>query len=245
VPGPQTLREIKFAILSTLRRMDPVYTRLRHYHITSIVGGQTPGYVERELRIEFEPAQRDLAYLAMEELKRSGHIERTYHSGTDPEGWVRMSQKGYDALETRMLDALDEALHVLSPALADKRQEAWAALKEGRRGDAANAGFELFSRALKHAAPDDVVRARPDFKPDTDANASGGVTRAQRARHLLEQLGQTDEERADAAASEVVAVSKILGEMKHRLGEEISHDEAENALELMEMALRRVLVGYD
>lgn len=203
------------------------------------------GPLEESLGKTFSPEQRAMADRAFEELKADAFICPTYGDLAAPEDWVLITDRGRQAIESDMLDALDGALAEISRALIDVRAGAWQAITSGRADairQAAHSGRELIEQTLKEGAPDNSVRSEPSFLPDR--GSSSGVTRRHRIRFLMRkfrgEVSDSDLAVAEAAMDLVLAVDARLQAASHARTEP-SRADVTDALQAAELALRHVL----
>lgn len=199
-----------------------------------------PGNLELFLGEKFDAERRAAFERVFDALRKAGYLHSDLGDLADPGGWVELSKKGKRAVERRALDALDEELVALSPRLAEIRDGAWAALgseEPDSLRQAADAGFELVSQALKAAVTDDAVKACTWYEPHP--TAANGVTRDHRARLIMEnRFGAADVEACEALG----AIVRRLGKLKHPRSL-LHRGEVEVALELAELALQSILVA--
>src|SRR5207302_6801679 len=113
------IRGLEFEILSALASTAKA-------HKFALIGrGSDIGDLERRLGFAFDPENREAADVAFQELRAAGLIRCTYSDLIDPESWVAITDSGRVALARRCLDALDEALVMISPTLVEFRDGAW------------------------------------------------------------------------------------------------------------------------
>jgi Predicted pPIWI-associating nuclease len=205
------------------------------------------GDLERALGASFSDVERNVAYRAFEDLKRTSHIRPTYTDLVDPENWVIATEAGRWAVETGALDALDETLLKIAPHLVKLRRGAWAALNHGESHSleqAAHSARELIDQVLKIGAPDEEVKGWPGYSPDT--TSSSGVTRRMRLRFLTERYGgdlsETELKVSEKAADFVLAVDEKLKALAHSRIEP-GQEEVESAITSAEIALKSVLTS--
>jgi len=196
------------------------------------------GSVENLLGRELSAEERGQFGRAFEELKRADLIRPDYGDLSDPENWVDITELGRRALAGQVIDEVDEMLQRIDGHLLEIREGAWARL-ESETADslrqAADAMRELIDQTL-HFCVDDVNVVRASwFKPDP--SSKNGVTRAHRARLLMElRTGQYCEASCDLLA----AATRRLGKFKHSHAA-LDHRDVENAVRSAELSLAAVL----
>ncbi|MBI3053953.1 MAG: hypothetical protein HYY77_07920 [Betaproteobacteria bacterium] len=206
-----------------------------------------PGALEHRLKCAFSPADRALAYRALETLRSDGLISPTLDDLVDPESWVQITERGRLALQRRALDALDEKLQAIDPHLVTIREGAWSAVTSSEPDalrQAAHSGRELIDQVLKQAAPDQRVKQQSWYSPDSSSKS--GVTRKQRLRYIM-QTYRTDESESNLRVAEkacefVLAIDQKLQGLAHGRAPPLQSD-VQDAMAGAEIALRRVLVS--
>lgn len=230
----QSERELKFAILSFLGERGP------RKKWNTLGRSNQPGDLELREGVRFDHQARGRADRAWEMLKRADLIRPEYADAYDPDGDAGLTASGRAALERHALDDLDEGLAAIGPRLVAIRDEAWSTLERGGPeafGQAANSMCEVIDQALHLLAPDEEVKARPDFQPDSSSRT--GVTRMHRALFAMEKLlGAHDLDACHALRS----AHKRLEALKHAHSPTVALV-TERALVAAEDALRQVLLG--
>jgi len=236
---PLDIRTLKFAILEVL-------SKTNHQHKINIIGRPyQKGDLESVLGRIFSSEQRALAGKAVAELTSSGHIVPTYSDLVDPENWLKITEKGKKALELQSLDDLDQALRQLDPAFVDLRYAILSALVSNESEPirhAAHSARELLRQVLDKLAPEDEIRANPNFTPSKDSKT--GITRKMRVRHAMEKLGNQSDSDAELVAnlSEQIDIlyNKLSAEAHRNVGEQ--HKDITDVVNITESALKRLLV---
>lgn len=235
----------------TLRSMEMTILKLlsdgKQQHKTNLIGRPYQrGPMEERLRTTFDAEARQLADRAFEALKGKSFIRPTYGDLVNPELWVEITSAGRDALERGALDALDSALVRIRPHLAEVRAGAWEAVHSGRSDSlrqAAHSGRELIDQVLKEGAPDDQVKAQPNFI--ANSSSSTGVTRKHRLKFLMKKFKGSESASALTIAEEaydlVIAVDDRLKGASHSRDVPPKQDIVD-ALNTAEVALRALLV---
>ncbi|MBI3779833.1 MAG: hypothetical protein HY278_02050 [candidate division NC10 bacterium] len=235
-----TVRSLKFAIMEAL-------ASTRKSHKFNLIGrASLQGDLERRLRTVFEPAHREMADIAFQELKSASLIRSTYDDLIDPDSWVEITEAGRIALARRSLDALDEALAKISPTLVELRDGAWSAVASGRPDSlrqASHSARELIDQTLKEGVPDGAVRHMPGFIDDP--NSRTGITRRHRLRYLIgvhqDAVSESDLKVAEEACDLVLAADARLTALAHsRTAPTVS--DVKDSLQAAEIALRRLLL---
>ena len=184
--------------------------------------GRPPAKGELELArgMDMDAAERNLAYVAFDDLRRSDYIRPTYTDLVSPEDWVVATETGREALRTGAFDSLDQALRMIAPHLLSLRRGAWAALHSGTPHSleqAAHSARELIDQVMKIGAPDEEVKARPDYV--ADPASSSGVTRRMRLRFLVAKFGgdlsESDLKVAEGASDFVLAIAGKVMALAH------------------------------
>ncbi len=239
-----SLFDLKLEILRVIAQSSP--KAVNKYNLL----GRPPAKGELELALgtTMGAAERNRAYEAFEELKKTGHIRPTYTDLNDPENWVIATEAGRRALKTGALDALDDTLCKIAPHLLKLRRGAWAGLNSGEPHSleqAAHSARELIDQVLKIGAPDDDVRRQPWYSPD--ATSASGITRRMRLRFLVEkyagELSETELRVAEKASDFVLAVDEKLKALAHSRVEPDA-EEVEAAITSAEIALKSVLTSF-
>lgn len=238
--GPNP-RALKFAILEFLAKEKKPQNRY------NMIGRpHQSGSLEYHLATEFDSRNRALAGRAFDELQRDGLLEPTYADLASPGDWLQITQSGQAALDRRALDDLDGALHVIDPHLVEIREGAWAAAWSAQPDalrQAAHSGRELIDQTLKALAPDDAVKASPDFRPDPSAR--NGITRRHRISYAMHNrkgvFSESDAKIADKACDLVLAIDDKLMAFAHGRSQPLQRD-IDDALQAAEIALRRVVL---
>src|SRR5262245_2708443 len=69
-----------------------------------------PGNLEHSLGEKFDPERRAAFERVFDSLKKAGFLYSDLGDLSDPGNWVELSGKGRGAVESRLLDPLDEEL---------------------------------------------------------------------------------------------------------------------------------------
>lgn len=236
-----SVRTLKFAILEELASSPKA-------HKMNLIGrAHEPGALEHRLKCAFSPADRTLAYRAIEGLQSDGLMSPTLGDLIDPESWMQITKRGKIALERRALDLLDEKLQAIDPHLVTIRDGAWSAVTSSEPDalrQAAHSGRELIDQVLKQAAPDQKVM--PQGWYTADSSSKSGVTRKHRLRYIMQTFRNDESESnrrvAEKACDLVLAIDDKLKALAHARVQPLRTD-VEDAMSGAEIALRRVLVG--
>jgi Predicted pPIWI-associating nuclease len=239
-----SLLDLKHEILKVVGRSRP--RAINKYNLM----GRPPAKGELELALgrTLSDAERNRAYRAFDELKKTNHIKPTYTDLADPENWVVLTALGEKALTSGVLDDLDHALAQVAPHLMKLRRGAWSALRSGEPHSleqAAHSARELVDQALKIGAPDEEVQSQSWYSPDP--SSTSGVTRRMRLKLLMQkyagELSETDLRVAEKASDFVLAVNEKLIALAHSRIEP-NLDEVEAAITSAEIAMRSVLTSF-
>ena len=228
-----TKRAAKLAILECL-------ASIRRGHKVNILGRPyQKGDLELRRGIAFDAEERAFFASAFEELKRDDLVRSDYGDLADPENWVELTDVGRRALERRALDALDEVLLTIGGNLVDLREGAWSRLDSGTTDSvrqAADAMRELVDQTLRSSVTDDEVKRAEWFKADD--TAENGVTRAHRARLVMEKRCG---EASQGVCEQLVAAVRRLSAFKHSR-KELVREDVGNAMESAELSLKAMLL---
>jgi Predicted pPIWI-associating nuclease len=179
-------RQLEHEILATLMPGE-------QKHEMNLLGRpHQPGQLERFLGRTFSNEERELADRAFEALRARCLISPTFADIADPTSWVKITAAGRRAHESGALDALDRALHTISPTLVEIRAGAWEAVYTNRPDalrQAAHSGRELIDQTLKEGAPDSEVKVKGWYQHDT--SSLSGITRRHRLRFIMERYAGT------------------------------------------------------
>lgn len=212
--------------------------------------GRPPAKGELELFLgkTLSDAERNYAYRAFDELKKTNHIKPTYTDLVDPENWVVLTDLGLKALTSGALDELDDSLAQIAPHLLKLRRGAWYALDSREPHSleqAAHSARELIDQALKIGASDEQVQNQAWYSPDP--NSTSGVTRRMRLKLLMQkhtnEVSETDLRVAEKACDFVLAVNDKLMALAHSRVE-LDPEEVKAAITSAEIALRSVLMSF-
>jgi hypothetical protein len=247
LPETQTLNysifDLKIEILRVIIQSSP-----RAVNKYNLLGRPpTKGELELTLGAPFSDDDRNHAYRAFDELRRSDHIRPTYADLVNPELWVVATEAGRRAVETGALDTLDEFLLKISPHLLRLRRGMWAALGRGDAHSleqAAHSARELIDQLLKVGAPDDEIKTQSWYTPER--SSATGVTRRMRLKFLTEKfagnLSESELKVTEKATEYVVAVDDKLVALAHSRIEP-RQDEVKQAVDAAEGALKSVLTS--
>src|SRR5438046_6184290 len=205
-----SVRDFKFELLKVFAASP------RNLYKFNVLGrGDAEGDLERTLRLKFNLEERYRAAKAFDELRDDGLIRPTLSDMVHPEDWCEITDVGREALRRGTLDELDAALAKINPHLLEVRRGAWSALASNQPDSlrqAAHSARELIDQVLKEGAPDEIIKAQPDFI--SDQNSKTGVTRRMRIRFFLKKLhgkaSDNDLEIVERAADLVEALSRSL-----------------------------------
>jgi hypothetical protein len=171
-------------------------------------------------------------------------LEPTYTDLADPEGWLRMTARGREALSRGTLDELDAALHRLGPSLVELRHGAWSAANSTAPDSprqAAHSARELLRQVLDAVAPIEEVKAQSWFKPDKASQS--GITRKMRVRLALQKRGLGSSERDRKV---IESTMELIGNLYDKLSAEahlvVGSRQVLDCLRLVEAALGILLV---
>jgi hypothetical protein len=240
-PTPLTPHQLELEILATLMPGE-------QKHKMNLLGRpHQPGQLEHSLGRTFSNEERELADRAFEALRARGLISPTYADIANPTSWVKITAAGRKAHDSGALNALDRALHTISPTLVEIRAGAWEAVYTNRPDalrQAAHSGRELIDQTLKEGAPDSEVKAKRWYQHDT--SSSSGITRRHRLRFLMERYVRTYSEnnlRIAEKASELLSSvdRKLVAESHARVTP--ARQLVLDALHAAEIALRAILIG--
>jgi Predicted pPIWI-associating nuclease len=243
-PRQLSIAELKLQMLRIIGQSSP-----RAVHKYNLLGRPSArGELELALDTTLGPSERNLAYEAFDDLRKTGHITPTYSDLVNPELWVVITELGQKALRTGALDDLDDVLLKIAPHLLELRRGAWAALNSGNPhslAQAAHSTRELIDQTLKIGAPDDEVKMQPWYSPDSSSRS--GVTRRMRLKLLMakytDQDSETDLSLAEKAAEYVAAVdTKVIALAHARVEPRL--DEVKGAISSAEIALGSVLTSF-
>jgi Predicted pPIWI-associating nuclease len=214
---------------------------------SNLLGNATRlGEIELARGTSFTESDRERAYRAFDRMRDAGWLRPTRTDPTVPDNWVVITDAGRNALKHGTLDDLDVELEKLDAHLIEVRRGIWSALDSCQPhalAQAAHSARELVDQVLKAGAPDDRVKAAPDFQPDV--SSSSGITRRMRLKFLMREskgeMSERDLVIAEKAADLVLAVDKkLMGEAHSRTENE--YEQVKAAIVAAETALRAVLI---
>jgi len=219
-----TLHEMKLLVLRA------VASTSQAVHKFNLIGREgMPGLVEGYMR-SLTPDERTLAVRAFDQLEADDLIRPTYADLTEPENWVKITDKGRQALESGLLDQLDHALCSISPHLLELRRGAWSALASSQPDSfrqAAHSAREMIDQTLREGAP-------------------GNATRKDRLKFLMKRfrgdVSESDLSIADSTIDLVLAIDNKLIAMSHARSSS-DPSEVQRCVRAAEDALRYVLVA--
>ena len=232
--------EIKMAILELLVRGRPLnkFNMIGHFPLEGDLG--------RKLKRRFDDEERVLVGESIEQLRHAGLIRPTYKDFFNPEDCFEITDSGRHALEVCALDDLDAALRTVHAGLCELRHGASSALvaeQPDSLRQAAHSTRELIRQVLDLLAPDDEIRAQPNFQPSS--HSKGGITRKMRIRHILRKrpsgLSAND---ADIVETLCELVDQLYNELSSEAHRDIRHkkDDVQDLIQMTDTALPRLLL---
>lgn len=217
----------------------------RSAHKINVIGRPSQlGALEGRMGRKLSNSERSRAGICVQELVRLELLEPTYMDLADPEGWLRVTARGREALSRGTLDELDAALHRLAPSLVELRQGVWSAATSSAPDSprhAAHSARELLRQVLDAVAPIEEVRTQSWFQPDKSSRS--GITRRMRVRLALQKRGLGNSERDRKVVESAMAlISDLYDKLSAEAHLEAGNRQVLDCLRLAEAALGILLV---